>query len=1201
MSNAVIQNLKQCINRNVEAIMPQDDQKEAFKNALENYLNKIKANEHESEEFQKGIFKDFLEKIIPDKQINTRGNIDLAIYNGKSTDSNVGVIVEYKKLDNTAEMMSLDNLNAKGFRELVAYYLRERLINKNIEIKKGIVTNGYQFFVIDSNELEKYFYKNKKLVENFKKFERRQLSSTKTEFLFDEVIAPEIDKALNKKIKIGYFDLNDSIKKGENRFKQLDLTQLYRFFSVENLLNEMVFADSNSLNKNFYNELLYIMGLHEEKKSGNKVIARFKESKRQDASLVENAIEQLDIKSVPESKQFDLAVQLVVVWINRILFLKLLESSLVSFNHSDDYKFLNYKNLHTFDDINELFFLVMAKQPNERKDRIKMKYPNVPYMNSSLFEQTDLELSREGFPISELREGKIEVYSKTKLKDTNGKKLTGKIEIIDYLFKFLSSYDFTSAVDAKNKKSQDQLINASVLGLIFEKINGYKDGSFFTPGKITMYMAKRAVRQAVLTKVNEALGTDFDNIVQLGMHTRDVHFSIDERKKVSDTIDSIKVLDPAVGSGHFLVSVLNEMIAIKASLGVLFDTDGHLLNDISCTVANDELIVQDVYGDNYSYDANKPLSLRIQKALFEQKKTIIENCLYGVDLNPNSVNICRLRLWIELLKNAYYSENDEGQRFLTTLPNIDINIKTGDSLIHRFSLDDKFDLRSKNFKEYVTYVKKYKNTSNKSNKAEIDRKIREIKDTFMSSFKSPEAEAFDKAMAEITNTSADLFGNGFDPKKYAELKKKADAAKEAFEHRKGDPFYNNSLEWRIEFPEVLDANGNFVGFDIVIANPPYIFARNKSFDEKTKQYYLSNYEVDEYQANTYTLFMELGYKLLKKNGTFAYIVPNNMLTIQSNQKIRNFLLNKSGRLVIINSLDKIFADASVDNCLVFLKKEKSDDVTVGELENGDFNTIGTVKKDFFGKVNPLISISMVKYRDAYKAYWKLNNSKIVLKSPGISIVKSGIEAYEVGKGKPKQTKEDKDNRIYHSTEKKDDTYRPYIDGNNVSRYGLSWNGEYIKYGPNLAAMRDPSLFKGERILVRQIPSKGDYSIEATVTDSDIINDRNSMIIKGFKEVEPLALLGVINSKLLTLWFLIRFDKFQRRIFPQFKINELELFPVPKMDKNIQNKIASLVKVIINKVKNKTDYSKENKDVDELVMMAFELSEDEKKSVRKFEF
>lgn len=195
----------------------------------------------------------------------------------------------------------------------------------------------------------------------------------------------------------------------------------------------------------------------------------------------------------------------------------------------------------------------------------------------------------------------------------------------------------------------------------------------------------------------------------------------------------------------------------------------------------------------------------------------------------------------------------------------------------------------------------------------------------------------------------------------------------------------------------MDETGHFVGFDIVIANPPYIFARNQSFDEKTKQYYLANYEVDEYQANTYTLFMELGYKLLKKNGTFAYIVPNNMLTIQSNQKIRDFLLNKAGSLVIINSLDKIFADANVDNCLVFLKKEKSDEVTVGELEKGDFNTVGTVKKDFFGKEKPLISISMVKYRDAIDAYWKVNNSTINLKSPGISIVKSGVEAYEVGK------------------------------------------------------------------------------------------------------------------------------------------------------------------------------------------------------------
>lgn len=122
-------NLKQLINRNVQAVMPQEDQKENFRKNITEYITKLEGNENQSEEFQKGIFRDFLEEVIPEKQINTSDRIDLAIYNGKTSKSNVGVIVEYKKLDNKAEMMSKENLNAKGFRELVSYYLKERIIN----------------------------------------------------------------------------------------------------------------------------------------------------------------------------------------------------------------------------------------------------------------------------------------------------------------------------------------------------------------------------------------------------------------------------------------------------------------------------------------------------------------------------------------------------------------------------------------------------------------------------------------------------------------------------------------------------------------------------------------------------------------------------------------------------------------------------------------------------------------------------------------------------------------------------------------------------------------------------------------------------------------------------------------------------------------------------------------------------------------
>lgn len=458
MAKKALLNLKQLINRNVEAaVMPQEDQKKAFTQALTFFLQTIKDNEDNSEEFQKGAFRDFLESVIPDKQINVSDRIDLAIYNGSTSNSTVGVIVEYKKVNNKSEMMSKDNLNAKGFRELVAYYLKERIINKNLEVKRGIVTNGYDFFVIDSKELEKHFIKNKKLVNNFKKFENRQLSSSNTDFLYSEVIAPEIDKAINKGISIGHFDLNDYILKSEKqvKIKPSKVTQLYRFFSSENLLNEMVFADSNKLNKNFYNELLYIMGLAEKKSGGNKVIDRLPEKKRQYASLVENVIEQLEINDVAQEKQYDIAVQLVVVWINRILFLKLLESSLVSFNNSKEYKFLISDKITSFDDLNELFFGVMAKREDERSPRLKEKFAYVPYMNSSLFEKSELEQSRQGLTINQLRDADIDIYSKTKLKDENGKKLTGKLSILDYLFKFLESYDFTSTVDAKSKKEQD--------------------------------------------------------------------------------------------------------------------------------------------------------------------------------------------------------------------------------------------------------------------------------------------------------------------------------------------------------------------------------------------------------------------------------------------------------------------------------------------------------------------------------------------------------------------------------------------------------------------------------------------------------------------------------------------------------------------------------------------------------------------------
>lgn len=1190
------------MNRSVQAIMPLDEEKEVFAKKLVRYLTHLKSRKSESEEYQKNLLKGFLESILPYNFINTSSRIDLAIYNGKDSNSTLGVLFECKSLTNKSEMMTTERINSKAFQEIVAYYLNERFFEKNLEIKKCIITNGLSWFVIESKELEKYFFKNKKLLDLVIKFKNNQLSSNKTEFLYSEVIAPEIEKAIEKGIVIAHFDLTQALVKSSKTIEinKNKLTQLYRFFTAENLLNKEIFTDSNKLNKNFYDELLYLMGLEETKSGTSKIISRLKPAKRQRYSFVENIIDKLEMKDVPKEKQEDIAIQLTVVWTNRILFLKLLESQLVLFNKDESYRFLTYEKLPNFEEIYSLFFAVLAKKVSERNERVQEKFSYVPYLNSSLFEETELEISKDGIGIDRLPEGDIEIFSKTALKGVDKKRKKGNINFIEYLFEFLDSYDFSTSI-SHHEKSKNDLINASVLGLIFEKINGYRDGSFYTPGNITMYMSRKAIRTAAVDKVNEALDWQCETIEDIKFNIRNAQIA----KKVSDAIDSLKVCDPAVGSGHFLVSVLNEIIALKSDLNVLFDADGKYIgNLIQCYVINDELVIQDMSGNNFLYQTGNQQSEQIQKAIFNQKRHILENSLFAVDINPSSVNICRLRLWIELLKSSYYyQDTDTNQPVLTTLPNIDINIKVGDSLLHKFGFDYEFDMRKTDFKDYLSLVKDYKETNNKRVKAEIWEKIERLKHSFDDTASSPELKKLSRLISERNKAGAiSLFEEeNKNPKEVAELNKQLAKAEKELEYRLKNPLFAKGMEWRMEFPEILGEAGEFIGFDLVIGNPPYIFARNQSFTDEMKAYYSRTYQVSEYQANTYTIFMELAYQLLRKGGTFSYIIPNNFLTIQTNSRVRQFITEQTSDVVLINSLDKIFADASVDNCIIFFKKNAPNWIEVAELHHGEFNTVGRVAPDFFGEI-PTFSISMVKYRQFTEIFEKVEKIQERLLGK-FANVKAGIKAYEIGKGKPQQTREDKENKVFHADTRIDYTYRKYLDGKNVSRYRLNWEGKFIKYGECLAAPRNPKMFESPRILVRQIPSKSSYSVEAAYTNDEYINGESAIVITDFSCI-PLYLLGVINSRIISLWFTIKFDKFSRSLFPRLVVNELGNFPIPDATDYQQEEIAQLVEQLMEEMKKDSPDTETvnqlNLAIDDLVMDLFELTEEEKQTVREFE-
>ena len=944
---------RKALNKAFLKIKPNRTQIESFKANLIQVLDSC--NDKETEEFHKNLVSDFLKNTYyaPNHFVNTKGRNDLVIHNGKEAKSTVGVIIEAKSPTNKSEMISVDNLNGKALQELVLYFLRERITHKNLEVKHLVVTNIYEWFIFDGQVFDKFFAQNKAFVKQFEEFEAKQLSGIKTDFFYKDIAKPFIE-TIKDSIEFTYFDFRKYDKPLRNEDKEDDksLVALFKLLSPEHLLKLSFANDSNSLDKNFYSELLHIIGLTETKEGGKKLIQRLKKADRNAGSLLENAITQLDsldkISRLPnpkiygdtqEERLFNVALELSITWVNRILFLKLLEAQLITYHKNDkNYSFLNNELLHDYDNLNSLFFQVLAKKPEERMERVKKDYEKVPYLNSSLFEPTDLE--HDTLFISNLEdEIALPLLSSTVIKDKQGKKIKGHKNALDYFFSFLDAYDFASEGSEDIQEDNKTLINASVLGLIFEKINGYKDGSFYTPGFITMYMCKETIRRAVVQKFNEVKAWDCENFT-------DLYNKIEDKKEANAIINSLKICDPAVGSGHFLVSALNELIVIKHDLKILQDKESKNIRDYNIEIVNDELMITDDDNIPFTYNPSNKESQRIQETLFREKETLIENCLFGVDINPNSVKICRLRLWIELLKNAFYKENNE----LETLPNIDINIKCGNSLISRFDLytDLKKALKQSkwNIESYKLAVATYRNAENKEQKREMERLIEDIKGNFRSeiAINDPKKISLEKKKGELFNYTQQigLFELGKNEK--AEFNKRVNKLSDEvktlesqIEEIKSNKIYENAFEWRFEFPEVLNDKGDFVGFDVVIGNPPYGLFNKKQNQkislntddlviDKLKEKYP---EASTGVINAAKIFYLFGFTLINKNGFNSMIIPYGILTETTSSTLRKTIFNNHSIIKIEafperdNSSRRVFEDVKMSTSIIISSNNKN--------------------------------------------------------------------------------------------------------------------------------------------------------------------------------------------------------------------------------------------------------------------------------------
>ncbi|ECL3485613.1 class I SAM-dependent DNA methyltransferase [Campylobacter coli] len=1206
-----------------------------FSKALMQYLERLESSQSENEDYLvANALSPFLTMLNFKTHIKTKqkgkSEIDLSISKDEFS-KDLEVLIEAKK-PNSKEFITHTKVNSKALHETILYYFRNR--EYSFSLKFIIITDFYKFYIFKISEFEELFYKNPSFKKLFEEFcNPNSLFKGNTEEFYKEV-AKLIENS-KENLKGFLIDLTFLKDKQKSNFK--NLASIYKTFHRDFLLSEFNPNDANSLNNAFYKELLYILGLCESKQNSKLIIAKSEESKEEQGTFY------TAINSKLKEENFETILKLLILWLNRILFLKLIESNLVRFNDDKNLKFLNFKKIPDFDKLSELFFEVLAKEKSTRK---KSEFAYLPYLNSSLFEKQSIENTLEISSLS--NDLKLFYYKNTVLKDDKCKAKKGQVGLLEYLFEFLDSFDFGSDDEQSEILSQKELISSSVLGNVFEKLNGYKEGSFYTPSFITSYMCKESITKVVLDKFNAQFDLDAKDISELRKSLRK-----EDKKAQKELLNSIKICDPAVGSGHFLVSALNVMLSIYDELN-LFDEEFYL------EVQNDEILITGRKGEFIEYKrptTPKDKAHLIQQELFYTKKDIIENNLFGVDINPNSCEITKLRLWIELLKHSFYqSFDDENYHDLKTLPNIDINIKCGNSLVSYFETGKSLN-HYPNIKErmgkYKRIVKDYKEGFY-TDKSHINQEIKNLKisfknfcfaDKFKKEMKgfNDKCEKYSKKYGNFLAVddenlkffvSANLTLFDFDEKEatkeFANLKKEYD---NIFNLESNHPF-----EWRFEFPEILDDDGNFKGFDLIIGNPPYIKENdNKDLFTNTKK--LRTYQG---KMDIWYHFVGRGFDILKNNGYLAFIATNNWVTNSGAKKLRNIVLEESQILSLVDfSSFMVFDSASIQTMIMQFQKIKPpknyefhfSEITTQtpiyddainllkneKTQNNEILKINLTPKKFIDKT---LNFTKSDYEELFNKIQKYGKFYLEESEVAQGIVPAIDEAFVI-KDKNVFSKNEQcfikeyytglSGKFYSSFT---DKYLIYLSNKNYSgnlddlpnlkqhfqKYKEILKESKIKYKtPNkpyfyLHREREEKFFKkGEEKIISQVRCIEPIFV---YSNENFYGSRALFFIQTCR-INLKYLTGVLNSKLIAFWLKHK-GKIQGNLF---KIDKEPLLNIPIVNINsknekLANKLISLVDEILKakeQDKNANTQELENK-INSLTYKLYNLTEEEIKII-----
>ncbi len=586
----------------------------------------------------------------------------------------------------------------------------------------------------------------------------------------------------------------------------------------------------------------------------------------------------------------------------------------------------------------------------------------------------------------------------------------------------LSNYDFESEVSVnilghifEHSLTEIENIQAQLEGTEIDKSKAKrkKDGVFYTPKYITKYIVDNTVGKLCEEKKTE-LGiqeSDYEK-ERKGRKKATIQKLIDQLDDYRDWLLQLTICDPACGSGAFLNQALEYLIK-----------EHKFIDELKAKLLGGGLVFSEV------------------------QNAILENNLFGVDINEESVEIAKLSLWLRTAQKG---------RKLTTLNN---NIKCGNSLI-----DD----------------------------------------------------------IEV-------------------------AANKAF-------------NWQKEFPKIFTKGG----FDVVIGNPPYVFARD-NISQELKDYYVNNYVSAEYQVNTYLLFIEQTIKIIRDTANYGLIIPNAWLMVGSATGLRNFILQNCSINEIINLAGYSFEGVNVETIIILATKtkQKQEDNSIKVLLSDDKEfRYSHDRKQIDFENNEGFEFKVFSDETSVALTKKLKTDSKNLDD--LVLIKAGLKAYEKNKGEPKQTAEDVKNRPFDYTYQFDENTHKYLEGKDVGRYFTNWSGQYLQYGKHLAASRTSNLFDSKKVIIREITGKFPKSINATYSDKYYLFNMSNISIIEREEfnISLKYVVAILNSQLMAYYFVKNTAKSVRKMFPKIILNDLRKFPFKEISETEQQPFIDMADTML---------------------------------------